>query len=76
MRYFNIKRRCNMDTSSITGSSLLLRTQQTQQALSTSMMKQAANQQNMMANLLAQNVQNAPQPAAINGNGYNFSTYA
>ena len=68
-----------MDTSSITGSSLLLRSGQTQQALSTTMMKQAANQQNRMADLLAQNVQNtrqAPQPAAAGGNGSSFSTYA
>ena len=68
-----------MDTSSITGSSLLLRSGQTQQALSTTMMKQAANQQNRMADLLAQNVQNmrqAPQPTAAGGNGSSFSTYA
>jgi len=68
-----------MDTSSITGSSLLLRSGQTQQALSTTMMKQAANQQNRMADLLAQNVQNtrqAPQPTAAGGNVSSFSTYA
>lgn len=64
-----------MDTSSISGSSLLLKAGQTQQALSTSMMKQAAEQQNKMANLLAQNAQQAPQPAAQNS-GYSFSTYA
>lgn len=65
-----------MDTSSIAGSSLLLRTEQTQQALSTTMMKQAANQQNLVANLLAQNAQQAAQPASKSGNGFNFSTYA
>lgn len=65
-----------MDTSSISGSSLLIRSGQTQQALSTTMMKQAADQQNKMANILAQNVQQAPQPAAKSGNSFSFSTYA
>ena len=65
-----------MDTISITGSSLLVRSEQTQQALSTTMLKQAANQQNRMADLLAQNAQQAPQPTAKSGNGFNFSTYA
>ncbi len=65
-----------MDTSSISGSSLLMRSGQTQQALSTTMMKQAADQQNKMANVLAQNVQQAPQPAAKSGSSFNFSTYA
>ncbi|NTV48501.1 MAG: hypothetical protein HGB32_16395 [Geobacteraceae bacterium] len=58
-----------METSSISGSS-------TQQALSVTMMKQAAEQQNKMANVLAQNVKQAPQPAAKGGSGFNFSTYA
>ncbi|OGU13133.1 MAG: hypothetical protein A2076_07615 [Geobacteraceae bacterium GWC2_53_11] len=65
-----------MDTSSIAGSSLLMRTEQTQQALSTTMMKQAAGQQNKMANLLAQNAQQAPQPAAQGNSNFSFSTYA
>lgn len=68
-----------MDTSSISGSSLLLRSEQTRQVLSTTMIKQAADQQNMMADLLAQNARNArqtPQPAAKSINGFNFSTYA
>lgn len=65
-----------MDTSSIAGSSLLLRTEQTQQALSITMMKQAANQQNKMADLLAQSAQQFPQPAAKSSNGFSFSTYA
>lgn len=65
-----------MDTSSIAGSSLLMRTEQTQQALSTTMMKQAAGQQNKMANLLAQNAQQAPQPAALGNSNFSFSTYA
>jgi hypothetical protein len=65
-----------MDISSISGSSLLLRAEQTQQVLSASMMKQAANQQNQMANLLAQNTQKPTQPAAEASNVFNFSTYA
>lgn len=63
-----------MDTSSIAGSSLLLRVGQTQQALSTTMMKQAADQQNKMAELLAVNAQQAPQPTA--SSGFSFSILA
>jgi hypothetical protein len=58
-----------MDTSSISGSS-------TQQALSVTMMKQAAEQQNKMADILAQNVKQTPQPAAKGDSGFKFSTYA
>lgn len=65
-----------MDTISIAGSSLLMRTAQTQQALSTTMMKQAADQQNKMANLLAQNAQQAAQPPAKSDSSFGFSTYA
>jgi hypothetical protein len=65
-----------MDTSSINGSSLLVRNGQTQQALSTTMMKQAAVQMNQVSNMLAQNAAQAPQPAAQSGNSFNFSTYA
>ena len=65
-----------MDTSSISGSALLSRSGQTQQALSISMMKQAANQQNIVANMLAQNVRQAPKPTAQSGGNFNFSTYA
>jgi hypothetical protein len=64
-----------MDSISIAGSSLLLSAGQTQQTLSTAMMKQAADQQNKMADLLAQNVQQTPQPAT-SSNSFNFSTYA
>lgn len=64
-----------MDTSSISGSALLMRSGQTQQVLSTSMMKQAADQQNRMANLLAQNAQQAPQPALTSDSSFSFSTY-
>ena len=61
-----------MDTSSIAGSSQLLRAGQTQQALSATMMKLATNQQNMLADLLAQNVSQAPK----RDDSFNFSTYA
>lgn len=63
-----------MDSSSIAGSSLLLRTAQSQQALSTTMMKQVAEQQNKMAELLARNAQQAPQPNA--DSGFSFSIFA
>lgn len=65
-----------MDTVSIAGSSLLLRSEQTRQVLSTAMMKQAADQQNRLADLLAQNVSQTPQPASGSGSGFTFSTYA
>lgn len=63
-----------MDTVTIAGSTMLMRSAQTQQALSTAMVKMAADQQAQMANLLAQNAKQAPQPVAQSG--YNFSTYA
>ena len=65
-----------MDISSIAGSSLLYRAEQTQEALSTAMMKTAADSQNQVANMLAQNAQQAPQPTSKSGNGFSFSTYA
>lgn len=63
-----------MDVSSIAGSALLMKTSQTQQAISMTIMKQAADQQNQLANLLAQSAQQAPQPPS--GDGFSFSTYA
>jgi hypothetical protein len=63
-----------MDTSSIAGSSLLLRAGQAQQSLSTTMMKQAADQQSKMAELLAVNAKQAPQPTA--DSGFSFSIFA
>jgi hypothetical protein len=47
---------------------------QTQQAMSISIMKKAADQQNRMADLLARNAQQAFPPAP--DSGYGFSTYA
>jgi hypothetical protein len=63
-----------MDITSVAGSSLLMQNSQSQQAMSISMIKQAANQQNRMANLLAQSAQQAPQPTG--GAEFSFSTYA
>jgi len=63
-----------MDTSTIAGASLLAKTAQTQQAMSASLMKQAAAQQNQLADILARNAQAAPQPAK--NSNYSFSTYA
>lgn len=65
-----------MDISSIAGTSMMMRSEQTQQTLSIAMMKQAADQQNQLANMLAQITQQAPQPTSNSGNGYSFSTYA
>ncbi|MDA8428372.1 MAG: hypothetical protein M0T70_03850 [Geobacteraceae bacterium] len=64
-----------MDTTAIAGSALLMKSNQTQQVMSISIMKQAANQQNLMANLLAQNASQAPRPAVQNS-GFTFSTFA
>ncbi|KAA0895398.1 hypothetical protein F6V25_11930 [Oryzomonas japonica] len=61
-----------MDISTIAGAALSVKAGQTQQTLSMAMVKQAANQQSQMADLLAQNVQQAPQADG----SYNFSTYA
>jgi hypothetical protein len=51
-----------------------MKTGQTQQSLSVSIMKQAADQQKMMANLLEQSARQVPQPAAQSG--YGFSVLA
>ena len=63
-----------MDISSIAGASQLMQSSQTQQALSTSMIKQAAENQNKMADMLAQNAKQAPQP--MKSQDYGFSTFA
>lgn len=65
-----------MDTQSISGSLLLMRTVQTQQSLSIAMIKQAAMQQNQMANLLALSATQVPQPITETSTSFNFSTYA
>jgi len=63
-----------MDVSSVAGASQLMQSSQTQQALSTSMIKQAAESQNQVANMLAQNAKQAPQP--VKSQDYGFSTFA
>jgi len=63
-----------MDINAIAGTALLMKTAQTQQTMSTSMIKQAADQQNQLANLLAQNVRTNQQPQSVSD--YIFSTYA
>ncbi len=65
-----------MDTNSVAGSSLLMRAEQTQLVLTMTMMKQAANQQTLLADLLAQNTRQAPQPTTQSNDSVTFSTYA
>lgn len=64
-----------MDVSAFSGMSMM-RTDQTRQAMSTAMLKKAAEQQNQLANMLAQNVKQAPQSATGTGSDFGFSTYA
>jgi hypothetical protein len=63
-----------MDAASIAGTSLMMKLGQTQQAISMSLMKQAADQQQLMANLLEQNAKQGSQLASQTGT--NFSVYA
>jgi hypothetical protein len=64
-----------MDTNEIAGSVLLMQTAQTRQTMSISVMKMVADQQKQMANLLAQNAAQMPQPDVQNSD-FTFSTYA
>ena len=64
-----------MDVNTIASSTLLIKTAQTQQAMSISIMKQAAAQQNQMAALLAQSASQTTQTVPQD-NSYAFSTYA
>jgi hypothetical protein len=59
-----------MDSMSVLGSLLSMRADQTQQTISVAIVKQAAAQQDMVATMLAQNVQQ-PVPS-----GSTFSIYA
>jgi hypothetical protein len=63
-----------MDINTITNAAVQLKASQTQQAMETTLIKQASEQQNMLTGLLAQNVRMSPQPSSITGFG--FSTYA
>lgn len=64
-----------MDVSSIAGTSVMMQAAQTREVVSTSMIKMASDQQQLMVNLLAQNVQSGSK---INSgqNDFNFSIYA
>ena len=64
-----------MESSSIAGAMLLMKTAQTQQAMSTTLIRMASDRQNQVVNLLAQTAQQAPQPAPADGSSV-FSTYA
>jgi len=64
-----------MESSSIAGAMLLMKTAQTQQAMSTTLIKMASDRQNQMVNLLAQNSLPTSQPAPEETN-FVFSTYA
>jgi hypothetical protein len=64
-----------MDISSISGTAALMKSEQSQQAISITMMKQEAVQQNQMANMLAQSAQQATTPTSGSGSGYSFSAY-
>jgi hypothetical protein len=64
-----------MDTVAIAGASLLMRNTQTQQAISMSIMKQAADQQKQLADLLAQSAAQVAQLSS-GSSDYSFSTFA
>lgn len=64
-----------METSNIAGAMLLMKTTQTQVAMSTSLVRMAADRQNQVVNLLAQGTQQAAPPAPADGSSV-FSTYA
>lgn len=63
-----------MSISSIAGASQLMKTAENQQAMSTTMVKKAAEAQEQVANMLAQNSKQAAQPAK--NPDYGFSTQA
>lgn len=66
-----------MDIVSITGSSLLMRSAETQQALSAKLMKMAAEQQGQIASLIEQNVKQTSENLTKSSDKlFNFSTYA
>lgn len=63
-----------MEVSSIAGASQIMKSSQTQQALSASMIKQNAQAQDQISTMLAQNSKQAAQPAK--NPDYGFSTQA
>ena len=62
-----------METSAIGGTPWIYKAAQTQQTMTTTLMKQAAQQQNQMAGLLAEMTASIPQPV---DSDYNFTIYA
>lgn len=63
-----------MDVGTIASAAVMMKAAQAQQAVGTAIIKQAAKQQAMIANMLAQNVQQSQQPSSDNGSG--ISIYA
>lgn len=63
-----------MDIPAIASSALMMKASQTRESISISIMKQAAQQQNQLADLLAGSARPAAQLAAEAGSG--FSVYA
>jgi hypothetical protein len=53
-----------MDIGSIAGTAVMMQAAQTRDSISTSLLKMAGDQQQKMADLLAQNVQTGSQAAA------------
>lgn len=63
-----------MDVGTMAGSALMMKSGQTQQAMAISLMKMAANQQNLLVAMLDQGAQKGAQIAAQSE--YGFSVYA
>ena len=63
-----------MDINAIAGTAVVMQAAQTQQGVSTALIKMAADQQNQMATMLAQITLAAPQTGT--GSGYGFSILA
>ena len=63
-----------MDISSISAAAVMMQGAQTQQAMGTTLMKMAADQQGQVADMLAQSAQQASSVVAKSG--YGFSIHA
>ncbi len=63
-----------MNVSDIAGSAAMVQSSQTQQALSTAMIKMRADSDDQIAEMVRKNAQQAPQPTKSSSDG--FSTYA
>ena len=64
-----------MDTGSITGTALMMKSSQTQQTMSMSLMKMESQQQNLLVNMLAQSARQASPPVPQGNGDFNFSIY-